>query len=162
MDSWPYHVCSTCTLVFFRTFQHNHRLFFVCTVVFSNVLLTSLILFNSTTWCRRISPCPRISPCSRISPPKCPCETDKPMGLSAGFYGTFHMNQPVEDVSYLAVTVSCGCVIEVNIINRMLSFFLHIHHQPYAQFLSAHTSSTVCTVSFCTYLIPELAIFFAM
>ena len=57
-------------------------------MVFSNVLHTSLILFNSTTWCRRVSPCPGISPCSRISPPKCPCETDKPMGLSSGFYGT--------------------------------------------------------------------------
>ena len=33
-------------------------------------------------WCQRISPIP----C--ISPPKCPCETDKPTGLSAGFYGS--------------------------------------------------------------------------
>ena len=72
---------------FFSYISAQSSVVFVCTVVFSNVLLTSLILFNSTTWCRRISPCPRISPWSRISPPECPYETDKPMGLSAGFYG---------------------------------------------------------------------------
>ena len=117
MDSWSDHVArvynpwgllyscmymyvvQSCT--FFCTFQHNHRSFLFAQ--WFSAMYFSLPWYFSIAqcWCRRISPCPRISPCSRISPPKCPCETDKPMGLSAGFYG-------IIIVSYAAGTSTCA------------------------------------------------------
>ena len=63
------------SFLFFCTFQHNHLLFLFAQLFSAMYFSLPLYFSIAQLWCRR------------ISPRKCPCETDKPMSLSAGFSG---------------------------------------------------------------------------